>query len=115
MNVAKPITAFVALAGGFVLSFAGVGALWIGAAWHYQALMFFPFLLLSFVVTRTSNGQTYLLAVFGALPLAVLLSMFRDSNDSHLMSMLMVLTWLVGILGGHQLADRFRRTSRLKA
>ena len=98
-----------AVAGGFGLSFLAFGLLWIGTPWHYQALMFLPFLLLAFAVSFTgAQDRMFLLCALGALPLGSVLMLFRDKNDSHLMPILMVLAWLAGILAGHVAARAFR-------
>jgi len=102
------LRALLAAGGGFGLSFLGLGILWAGAAWHYQALMFFPFFLLAFALARLAppGDKVFLGVIYGASPLGLLLTMFRDSNDSHLMPMLMVCAWLAGILSGHYLAGK---------
>ena len=102
---------FGALAGGFALSFVGLGVLWIGTPWHYQALMFFPFLLLAFAVSRTgpAGDNTFMLTIWGAAPIGALITMFRDKDDSHLGPVLIVCAWLAGTLSGHYLAARLRR------
>lgn len=92
--------------GGFAFSFAGVGLLWIGVPWTSQALMFLPFLLLAFALAKAGGPAIPLSIVYGALPLAMLMMMFRDRNDSHLMPVLIVAAWLAGILGGRALAAR---------
>ncbi len=101
----------VAAGGGFILSFIGLGVLWIGTPWHYQALMFFPFLLLSFSVTRIRNARDnmFLPVLYGAMPIGALLLLFRDKNNSHLMPILMVCTWVAGTLLGHYLAGKYSR------
>jgi hypothetical protein len=106
------VRAMLALAGGFALSFVGVGVLWIGTPWAYQMLMFIPFLLLAFAITVTSpaGDHAFLLVIAGAAPIGALLTLFRDRNDSHLMSILVVCAWLAGTLAGQQLAAmRLRR------
>lgn len=102
----KSLRAFFAAAGGFALSFLGMGTLWIGAAWHYQALMFLPFLLLAFAITRSGEpgDKLFMVVIYGAAPIGLLITQFRDSNDSHLMPILMVCAWLAGVLAGHCLA-----------
>ncbi|MGQ2978663.1 MAG: hypothetical protein ACT6Q9_03100 [Polaromonas sp.] len=107
----KSLSVLVAAGGGFGLSFLGLGTLWAGAAWHYQALMFFPFFVLAFALTRLgpSGDKLFLLVICGASPLGLLLTMFRDRNDSHLMPILMVCTWLFGVLSGHWLAGKLPR------
>ena len=107
----------VAVAGGFALSFVGLGVLWIGTPWQYQALMFIPFFLLAFAVTRTGVAakNEFLLVMGGAAPIAGLISLFRDKNDSHLMPMLMVTAWAAGVLAGHFLAASLPRKSKVDA
>lgn len=105
-NWKKVLVGLFALVGGFLLSFVGFGVLWSGISWHYQLIMFFPFLLLSFTVSRWNKGAVggciFILA--GVAPLGVLIAQFRDSNGSHLMPILVVLTWLIGIIAGYLLA-----------
>ena len=100
------VRAIVALGGGFALSFVGLGVLWVGAPWPYQALLFVPFLLLAFAITSTGSAgdRLFVLIIVGAAPLGSLITMFRDKNDSHVMSVLVVCAWLAGIVSGHQLA-----------
>lgn len=104
-------TSFAAAAGGFALSFLGLGLLWIGVPWAYQSLMFFAFFLLSFAVTRAraAGDDVSLFVIYGALPLGALISLFRDKNDSHLMPILIVCAWLAGALLGRSLAVRLSR------
>ncbi|MGE5640739.1 MAG: lysophosphatidic acid receptor, partial [Clostridia bacterium] len=103
------LRSIVAVAGGFGLSFVAFGLLWIGTPWHFQALMFVPFLLLAFAVTRTGPGdKVFALCIAGALPLGLLLTLFRDKEGSHLMPILVVLAWLAGILAGHFAARAIR-------
>ncbi|MBI1397994.1 MAG: lysophosphatidic acid receptor [Betaproteobacteria bacterium] len=97
----------VAMIGGFALSFVGLGVLWAGAPWHYQILMFFPFLLLAFSVTRF--GTNALPVLLGALPIGALLLQFRDKNNSHLMPFVIVGAWVVGILLGHYVSIRLKK------
>lgn len=109
----KPLRTLLAVGGGFGLSFLGLGSLWAGAAWHFQALMFFPFLLLAFAITRAAppGDKVFLAVIYGASPIGLLLTMFRDSNDSHLMPILMVCAWLAGVVSGHWLAGKLSRRS----
>ena len=104
----KSLRTFIAFAGGFALSFIGLGALWAGAPWPHQALMFFPFFLLAYALARTGEpgDKPFVLIIGGASPLGLILTMFRDKNDSHLMPILIVCSWLAGILTGHLLAAR---------
>ncbi len=92
-----------ALIGGFLLSFLGFGLLWSGIAWHVQLIMILPFLFLSYAVFRWSNGTMMSCAFIfiGAAPLGMLIAQFRDTNGSHLMPILIVLSWIIGILAGY--------------
>lgn len=97
---------FLALVGGFLLSFLGFGLLWSGISWFLQLLMFFPFLLLAWAISRWNKGLIDGCAgiFLGAAPLGILFTQFRDNNDSHLMPVLMVVSWLIGIGAGYFLA-----------
>ena len=97
----------VALFGGFILSFLGLGALWVGASWPFQMLMFFPFLLLALAIKRFGGNAVPL--ILGALPIAATLVQFRDKENSHLMPILMVGAWALGILLGNYLGSRLSR------
>jgi hypothetical protein len=92
-----------ALIGGFLLSFLGFGLLWSGIPWHVQLIMILPFLLLSYGVFRWSKGSmwSYAFIFIGAAPLGILISQFRDTNGSHLMPILVVFSWIIGILAGY--------------
>lgn len=99
----SPGRAALAMAGGAALSFFGMGILWIGTPWPLQALMFFPFLGLTAILTRTDPEKRSwaLEAIAGAGPLGLLLMRFRDANDSHLKPILIVCAWAAGAwLGG---------------
>lgn len=98
--IANPL----ALAGGFALSFIGLGILWVGIGWSYQCLMLLPFALLAYSVRRM-RGQG-LMVLAGAFPIAALLVQFRDQNDSHLTSYLVVLSWCAGAWLGNFSARR---------
>ena len=100
------------LIGGFLLSFLGFGLLWSGIAWHVQLIMILPFLLLSYGVFRWSKGSIGSCAFIfiGAAPLGILISQFRDTNGSHLMPILVVFSWIIGILAGYYLGKLSRGT-----
>jgi hypothetical protein len=93
-----------ALGGGFLLSFLGFGLLWSGISWAVQmvlALLFFT--ALSYGLSRWSQGAIVpeILLVTGALPLGLLMMQFRDTSGSHLLPVLVVLSWLLGIAAGY--------------
>ena len=93
----------LALAGGFLLSFLGFGLLWSGIPWHIQLIMAAPFFLLSYGLYRW-DGNAALSCIFiliGAAPLGLLIARFRDTNDSHLLPVLIVVSWLIGIFAGY--------------
>lgn len=106
-NWKQGVWSAVALVGGFALSFVGFGVLWAGAPWHYQLLMFFPFLLLAFAITRF--GGNTLLVLLGAMPVGALLLQFRDKDNSHVMSFVVVGAWVAGTLIGHYVGGRLRK------
>ncbi|NBQ69991.1 MAG: lysophosphatidic acid receptor [Nitrosomonadaceae bacterium] len=91
-----------ALIGGFLLSFLGFGLLWSGIPWLVQLVMILPFLFLSYGILRWSRGAIGLCAFIGigAAPLGLLIIQFRDTNGSHLMPILIVTGWLIGICAG---------------
>lgn len=101
-NWREMLIILLALAGGFLLSFLGFGLLWSGISWHMQLIMTLPFFLLSYGLYRWSNNAT-LSCVFilvGAAPLGLLITRFRDTNDSHLLPILIVSSWVIGIFAG---------------
>ncbi|MBS0424222.1 MAG: lysophosphatidic acid receptor [Proteobacteria bacterium] len=101
-NWKEMLIILLALAGGFLLSFLGFGLLWSGISWSMQLIMIVPFFLLSYGLYRWSSNAT-LSCVFifiGAAPLGLLITRFRDTNDSHLMPILIVSGWMIGILAG---------------
>ncbi len=91
-----------ALVSGFLLSFLGFGLLWSGISWYMQLVMTLPFLSLSYAVYRWSKGALGICGfiLLGAAPLGILITRFRDTNDSHLMPSLVVLSWVLGMLAG---------------
>lgn len=92
------------IAAGFVLSFIALGVLWIGTPWALQWLVCVPFGLVAYWLTRSGrDGRSMLL---GAAPIALLLTQFRDADDSHLASTLLACAWLLAILAGWYLAGR---------
>ena len=107
----KSLRMVAALAGGLLLSFLAFGLLWIGTPWPLQALMLVPFFLLAFAVAWTGEpgNAAGLTVAYGAAPLGAIMMMFRDKSDSHLMPILVVLSWLAGILAGHFLAAALRK------
>ncbi|MBX3616288.1 lysophosphatidic acid receptor [Nitrosomonas sp.] len=93
-----------ALGGGFLLSFLGFGLLWSGISWAVQmvlALLFFT--ALSYGLSYWSSGAVLpaMLLVIGAMPLGLLMMQFRDTSGSHLLPILVVLSWLFGMLAGY--------------
>jgi len=107
----KLFSALLAIAGGLILSFSGFGILWIGSPWHYQLLMFFPFLLLSFVVTLMRTNAL-LFVTLGAVPLGSLIPQARDPSGSHLMPILTICAWVAGIFVGYYLGNKFLQRSK---
>lgn len=92
----------IALVGGFLLSFLGFGLLWSGISWHIQLIMVLPFFLLSYGLYRWSHNAiiSCIFILIGAAPLGLLITRFRDTNDSHLLPILIVSDWIIGILAG---------------
>ncbi|MGE5089376.1 MAG: lysophosphatidic acid receptor [Candidatus Levyibacteriota bacterium] len=110
MNRKTSVLPLVALAGGFILSFVALGALWISTPWRYQMLMFLPFLALSYVTARASDAGgrdlLLLLIVAGATPIGALVVQFRDKDGSHLMPVLIVCAWVAGATLGRYLVRK---------
>jgi hypothetical protein len=105
-NWKEVLIILLALAGGFLLSFLGFGLLWSGISWPMQLIMIVPFFLLSYGLCRwSSNANLSCIFIFiGAAPLGLLITRFRDTNDSHLMPILIVSGWMIGILAGFYIA-----------
>ena len=103
---------FCALIGGFLLSFLGFGILLSGISWIVQTVMFLPFMLFSFVLYRWGNGSLVICAciLLSIIPLGTLVTQLRDTNGSHLMPTLLVVTWIIGILAGCFLGKISRQT-----
>lgn len=104
-----PGRSMAALIGGFTLSFLAFGLLWIGTQWPVQTLMAVPFFGLTWLLVRGAPGSANQLLTFvlcGAGPLGLLMTKFRDKNDSHLTSILVVCSWVVGAALGWYVARR---------
>lgn len=104
-----PGRSMLALAGGFGLSFLALGLLWIGTPWPFQALMGVPFFVLTWLLARGAPGSANQLLTFvltGAAPLGLLITQFRDKNDSHLNSVLIVVCWFAGAALGRYLVRK---------
>ncbi len=102
-DVPGPGRSMLALSGGFGLSFLAFGLLWIGTPWPAQALMAVPYFVLTWALTRGAPGAANQLLTFvlcGAAPLGLLITRFRDKNDSHLFSILIVCAWVAGAVAG---------------
>ena len=96
----------------FALSFLGFGFLWIGK-FSGEVIVAALYLWLAYSVSHLRGKRIALLTVaLPALPIAALIVQFRDSNDSHLGSIAIVLGWLAGITLGAFAADRARTTYR---
>jgi len=102
-----------ALISGFLLSFLGFSILASGIPWLVQLVMILPFLLLSYGILRWSRGAIGLCAFIGigAAPLGLLVMQFRDTNGSHLMPILIVTGWLIGICAGCYWGKLSRKSS----
>jgi hypothetical protein len=73
--------------------------------------MALPFCLLAFAITRSGKppDKAFMGVIYGAAPLGLLITQFGDSQDSHLMPVLIVCAWLAGIVAGHTLAAKLPR------
>ena len=98
----------LALAAGFGLSVAALGALWAGAPWRYQLSMGLAFCGLGYALRckGEAGDRAYFQAMLGAAPLGAVMLLFRDRNDSHLMPALVVASWAAGLAAGTWLAAR---------
>jgi hypothetical protein len=99
-------TALAAIAAGFVLSFGAMGLFWVAMAWPVQALVVLPFGAVAWVLARWSGNprRAALLVLLGAAPLGLLFTLFRDREGSHLMPVLMVVLWVLGVVAGASIA-----------
>ena len=96
----------------FALSFLGLGFLWIGKLGG-EAIVAALYLWLAYSVSHLRGKRIALMTVAApAVPIAALLVQFRDSNDSHLVSIAIVLGWLAGITLGAFAADPLRTSYR---
>lgn len=102
MRVGTGVLGAAALLGGLALSLLGMGLLWAGAGWGWQLLVGLPFLGLGYGVARAGGRDeaVSLLVIVGAAPLGMMVMMFRDRDDSHLLPVLTVLSWLAGAVAG---------------
>ncbi len=97
----------------FTLSFLGLGSLWIGKLGG-EVTVAALYLWLAYSVGHLRGKHIALLTVaLPALPIAALIVQFRDSHDSHLASIAIVLCWLAGITLGAFAANP-ARTSYLR-
>jgi len=101
------------IVGSLALSwFLGIGFLWIGKP-EGEVLVSVLFMFLAYSVSHWRGSRMALLATLApAAPLALLLVQFRDPNDSHLMSIAIVMGWLAGAVIGAFAADRARTSYR---
>lgn len=105
----KMLLNFLAAAGGFGLSFVGLGLLWIGTPWALQALMFLPFFVLSYVIDRAlkdPDNLGFVPIILGALPLGGFIPMFRTPDGSHLPAIGIIASWAAGVFAGRYIARR---------
>ncbi|MGZ3649862.1 MAG: hypothetical protein ACXVB9_01780 [Bdellovibrionota bacterium] len=88
--------------GGFALSFLGIGVMWIGLPPLAQFGMAALFCGAAFLLSRFAKQGSFALTtlLIGATPLGAILVQFRDKNDSHLLSILLVCGWMAGAAAG---------------
>lgn len=112
----KALLMLLALFGGLALSFLGFGLLWSGIAWSVQMIMAIPFLLVSFALCRWDKGavDSSILIASGAAPIAMLMFQFRDTHGSHLLPVLVTLSWFIGIISGYYCNKIFPESVKLK-
>ena len=94
----------IGLAAGFGLSFLSLGILWTGVNQWIQTVVTIGFFGVSyFIAGKSKNAVSTLL--LGAVPVGGMLLLFRDKNDSHLLSIMIVSSWFVAALA----ASRFKK------
>lgn len=94
------VVGIVGIIMGGMLSFLALGMLWIG---NLSATIFvLPFFALaSFALCSVRGVQLAVLSLgAGAIPLGMLLVMFRDASGSHMLPIATVLSWYVAIAIG---------------
>jgi hypothetical protein len=90
---------------GGALSFLGFGLFFAGLNPWIQIVVAITFLTASYITFKPSKLPTYALMA-GAGPLAALLTLFRDKNDSHFIGTSIALSWLFAVLAGSWLASK---------
>jgi len=94
------------------IAFVGFGMVWIGQP-ALQACVAVLFLLVAYTVSHMRGRNTALVVTaLPAAPVAWLIAQFRDVNDSHAISMAILLAWALGIFLGAVAADRERTSFR---
>ena len=94
------------------IAFLGFGMVWIGQP-ALQACVAVLFLLLAYTVSHMRGRNTSLMVTaLPTAPVAWLIAQFRDVNDSHAISIAIVLAWALGIFLGAVAADRARTSFR---
>jgi hypothetical protein len=107
MNNRQGLFLILGIAGSFAVSFLGLGLLWIGLPFPVQAVISLVFLLLAYGLGRfLKNIGTTLTTFAGAAPIGLLITQFRDQNDSHLKPVLLVLGWALGMFLGAWLGTK---------
>lgn len=101
----------LAVVAGFLLSFLGFGLLWIGLNPYIQECFSLAFFLLSFSLARFVKDADFApyAPLIGIAPLGSLILQFRDKNDSHLVPILLVAGWVIGIIAGARLGFYFAK------
>lgn len=92
----------------FVLSILAFGLLALAMSWPVQLAMGVPFALVAYVLARRARDarRVAVSMLAGAAPLGLLFAQFRNAEGSHLMPVLVVLSWAGGIVVGAVLAAR---------
>jgi hypothetical protein len=95
-----------AIVGGFLLSFAALGMLWIGQPLG-NIFVVAGYVLLAYVASHFREPKrAALTSAVGAMPIAMMVVQFRDNVGSHLLPMVLAGSWFAGIALGAWSADR---------
>lgn len=78
---------------GFTLSFLSFGILWTGINQWAQSVVTILFFILCYLLSRRVKNAM-LGMMIGAAPAGGIIMLFRDKNDSHLLGVSIVASWV---------------------